>query len=344
MNKELFQEELKNIESEIEIIKSLDKVNVRLKQYNWVFLHPYVHGWDIDLLEKILDTSDNPEKEILGVFARKFLNLVSTIDYIEGFFKTRPFLNHYIQPIQESVVLCLQKDFRGAICVLIPVIEGTLRKYIIDKKGDHKKSEIDMTELLKAFNILTFEYLELQKKYLKQRNNSYINAGQYLDQNQEKHIIGKHKEYFELWLKQLKDYLQHHLYLNTKENTVTDNFNRHLIFHALEDDVEFTFGNYLRLFNCLHFLSWSIGNTTEGCSILSVANTKDIYRIWKEYFDVLIISEAMIQTKANIYGYPIENFKQYMDPEYAKRISKPINRIKAMIGLNELFGKWKLIN
>jgi hypothetical protein len=148
VNKILFQEELKQIESQIKIVEQLDKVNQHLQKNNWVFIHPYSQGGDIGVLNSLIANTENPNEQVVHFFAQKFFDLRGTIHFIEGFYLTRPFLKDFVPTIRESVVMCLQKDFKGAITILIPVIEGTLRKYLTSKKGEHKKSEIEIKELL----------------------------------------------------------------------------------------------------------------------------------------------------------------------------------------------------
>ena len=324
-----YEKEIEDINKEISILKELDEVNSSLRKYNWVFLHPYSQVFEINTLKRIISKNDSAEENILTHFAKKFLELRSTIHFIEGFISTRPFLRDYKLSIDESVILCLQKDFKGAINTLIPVIEGTLRKLLIDKKGVHKINEIDIFELLKVFNYLTDDYIELQKEYLQNR---YKKKGKYFDKNQEKNILKKHKEYYELWTKQFIDYVKDNLYANTKNNDITDSFNRHMIFHSLNDEIDYSFANYLRLFNCIHLLSWSIGATYKECSILSEADEEDVINKWVDYFNILIVSESLTETKRNIYNNrTIREFKCYLNPKIAKLLTEPKLRIDRIL-------------
>ena len=269
MNKEIYNTEIKSIQNQIHISENLDSVNSSLQANNWIFLHPYSQGGDIGVIQRMISESENPNQEVIKFFADKFFDLRGTIHFIEGFFNQRPFLKDFTQNIREATILCLQKDFKGAILVIIPVIEGTLRKYLISRKGEHKSNEIDIKELLKALNFLTDEYVLLQKEYLSSKYEMNIKEGTYMDSNQEKQILKKHRYYFDLWMKQFKNFIENNLYLNTKENEVKDKLNRHLIFHGLEDDVEYSFENFLRLFNSISFLSWGIGGVDKECSVLS---------------------------------------------------------------------------
>lgn len=335
MNKELFEAELESIEKEIRIIEELNKVNSVLQQKNWIFLHPYSQGMDIEILQKLSSDPHDPDKKVFTFFARKFFDLRGTLHFIEGFYNTRPFLKDYTHVIKESLVLCLQKDFRGAILMLIPVIEGTLRKYIVQKKGEHKRAEIDMKELLKALHHLSIDYVETEKRYLKERNEIYAKSNMYLDGNQEKHILKRYKHYFDLWMTQFKNFIENNLFLNTKTSVVTDKFNRHLMFHALDDDIEYSFSNYLRIFNSLNYLSWSIGLVTEECSVLSTANEADIRYKWVDYLNILIVSEAMTQYKNNIYKDSIETFAPYLDPRQTEAIKRSVNHVKEALKWND---------
>ncbi|WP_417355375.1 hypothetical protein [Flavobacterium sp.] len=327
--KNSYEKEIENINKEISIVKQLDEVNSSLRKYNWVFLHPYCQVFEINTLKRIISENDDTEEKILTHFAKRFLDLRSTIHFIDGFISTRPFLKDYKLSIEESVILCLQKDFNGAINTLIPVIEGTLRKLLIDKKGIHKTVEIDISELLKVFNYLTEDYIKLQKEYLQNR---YKNSDKYFDKNQEKNILKKHKEYYELWTKQFIDYVRDNLYANTKNNNITDPFNRHVIFHSLNDKIDYSLANYLRLFNCIHLLSWSIGSIYKKCSILSDANEEDVLNKWVDYFNILIVSESLTETKRNIYNNKtIRDFKNYLTPEIEKLLTQPKLKIDTIL-------------
>lgn len=336
MTKQIFQYEINLINEEIELLSKLNSINLYLQQYNWIFLHPYSQGIDIGILQRLSTKSENPKEEILNFFAKKFLDLRNTIHFIDGIYSKRPFLKEYSPSIEESVILCIQKDFNGAINVLLPVIEGTLRKYLVSKQGIEKEQEINISKLLNAFELMTIDYVDLQKKYLKKQYRHLVATNKYFDTNQEKQILKKHKEYFELWIKQLKNYLQNNLYLNTKHNSnITDSFNRHLIFHALNQDIEYSFSNYLRLFNCINFLGWAIGVGDETCSILPELDEEDMKSKWVDYFNILIISEALTETKNNIYKNPVVSFKKYLDPKYLEILRKPEKLVKNAIELNQ---------
>jgi hypothetical protein len=189
-------------------------------------------------------------------------------------------------------------------------------------KNANKKNVIKISELLKSIDSLTQDYLHLQKKFLGKQYNTQF-TGFYFDINQEQQLLNKHKEYFELWMKQLKSYIENNLYLNTRKGEIKDTLNRNLIFHALEDNIDYSFQSYLRLFNCISFLSWALGLVNEECSVLSIANEEDVKDKWTDYLKILAASEALTETKSQIYGRKIDSFKKYLPKEYLPFLKLP---------------------
>jgi hypothetical protein len=182
---------------------------------------------------------------------------------------------------------------------------------------------------------MTDEYVELIKTFLHKRNEQLIKTDNYLDTNQENKILKKHRYYFELWMNQFKNFIENNLYLNTKKNQVTDSFNRHLIFQGLEENIEFTFGNFLRIFNSLNFLSWAIGSTTEECSILSEFPKNEVKKIWADYLNILITPEAITEYKNNIYPDHVESFSKYLHKQQVEAIKRPVYEIKKILQLSD---------
>lgn len=325
--KHAFRKEISLLDKRIAEVEELGAINERLKAFNWVFLHPFSQGGDMGVIKNILDSGQDMERRVLSLFASKFLSLRATIHFTDGLFKTRPFLGDYAVDIDESIVLCLQKDFHGAINILIPVIEGTLRKCLVHERGIKKKSEVSIEALVKVMDSWIAQYVEINRNYLREKHKDLISLGVYFHENQEKEILRKTKLYFSLWIDQLKGYLEGSLYLDTRRGTVSDKFNRHAIFHALEDNIEFSFSNYLRLFNCIHFISWAIGSITPGCSVLSEANEDEVLKKWFLYMKILSASEALERTKGAIYGRSPESFRPYMDKTLLSVIDRPASAI-----------------
>lgn len=338
IHKQIFDKEINRIEKDIAIIRRIDSINNELHEFNWLYMHPYNQGFEIRIFEKFLtENKTDIADKIFTREASKFLDLELTIIFLEGFFKQRPFLKNYCQQIEESIILCIQKDFSGAINLIIPTIEGTLRDYLISKKGESARNQIKISDLSKAFDLMTDSYVELQHEYLKNQYGYLKESQNYFDLNQEKQILKKEREYFDLWINQLRQYLNNKLYLDTRKSSILkDNLNRNNIFHAFEQ-IDYSFNNYLRIFNCVIFLSWAIGVITKECSILSTVENEDVEEKFIEYLKILIISEATTNIKSKIFNRQIISFKPYLNDVLQKLSSSSKDLEEKFEIINELF-------
>jgi hypothetical protein len=294
-----------------------------------VYLHPYNQGFEIGLIEKYLaQKEEDIGKKIFTLFGRKFLDFSWTISFMDGFYRKRPFLKDYADQIEESIILCIQKDFSGAINLLLPVVEGTLRKYLVFKEGGKAKSIVKMSDLLKALDHLKEDYLSINNGYLQKPT---VFHREYTEP-QRQALLDLNSEYFELWVKQLRDYVKNNLYLDTRKTPFNDTFNRHIILHSLNQEVDYSFANYLRIIGCINFISWALGVTQEGCSILVEIDEIEFRRKNREYIRILIISEAMTDSKSRILGKKLDSFNELLSPEMAGTVSKLSKRIVKVLG------------
>lgn len=336
-----YRQEIEEITREISTIERIDKLNSILYNLNWLFPHPYIQVIELELFEKLIENplDLNMENRIFDHFAYNFLDLKFTITIIDGFYRKRPYLKEFIDQIEESVILCLQKDYSGAINLLIPVIEGSIRKYLISKIGKSAKDLIKISDLSIAFKHMSDDYVNLQKEYLEERYNYLKQTNDYFDSNQEKRILQKHRDFFDLFIKQLDTYLKNNLYKDTRRSTsINDKLNRHCIFHGLEK-TDYSFRNYLRIQICINYLSWAFGVITKDCSILAEVDESEVKKKWAEYFKILILSESMTDIKSKIYGYELESYKKYIDKRLLKPLSLNENIHKKLLDLNNILIK-----
>src|SRR4051812_24332623 len=56
--------------------------------------------------------------------------------------------------------------------------------------------------------------------------------------------------------------------------------------------------------------------THYDCSVLLVANERDVMDKWADYLKILAVSEALDETKSTIYNRKIESFKPFLAREY----------------------------
>lgn len=325
---DVYQNEIKGVKIEINRVKLMDTINEKLQRLNWIFLHPFSQGMDISYMQQVLK-EDGSEEKIKDYFAIKFFNLPATIHLVDGMFKRRPFLKEFEYFIEESIVLCIQKDFRGAISTLLPVIEGTLRKYYLSRGAIAKRNTTKISDLIKSSEILTKDYLRIKMKYIFERANKENSS---LSIDQVKNLEKLHREYFEIWVKQLNRYLENNLYhYYTGEGIVRDSFNRHAIFHAFNERIEYSLANYLRLFNCISFLSWIMGVVNEGCSALSEVGRKEVIEKWSEYLKILSVSEALTKAKSKIYGQNLEGFSKYLSNDHLVLMKRPQRQVDSAL-------------
>ena len=323
LQKSVYRSEIDQLNRQIELIKRIAKLNSKLLDLNWIFFHPYNQGFEVEYFEKIIRdfSGKKAEEKIFEQHARKFLNLELTITFVDGFYRKRPYLSDFADQVEESILLCIQKDFGGAITLIIPTIEGTIRNYLISKKGNSAKSAIKLGDLKVAFKYMADDYVKLQSHYLEQRFGHLKQTDGYFDHNQKKQILKKHRTYFDLWMDQLIKYLNNSFYADTrKSKQLDDKFNRHNLVHGMEH-VDYNFRNYLRLLNCLNYLNWAIGEIHKDCSPLAEIEESLVKSKWLEYFKVLIISESITDSKRKILGKEIESFNRFID----KRLTKPLS-------------------
>lgn len=270
------------------------------------------------------------------------MNLIDTISILEGYLKKRPYISDYSHLIEQSITLCLQKDFAGAISITIPIIEGSIRKYL-DVKGKDGMRIINIKDILKAKDLLINDYVELSKDYLVERYKRGENEEPLFDCNQIEQYGKLSKKYISLWLEQFTNYLSNNLFLDTRKETSYDLLNRHLIFHGFESIIYYSFSNYIRLFNCLIFLAWIFSVTSRNHSMLvDEVDNEIIKRKWVQYLKIIIASEALTKTKKEIYGDSLDDnikFLNYMPKPIDKIIALPTFFVEQLLNGTEIFLK-----
>lgn len=316
MANSVFKSELKIIEKEIVKTRKIDILNRELSDYGWGFFHPYNFGHDVTRLERILSRKGDMELELKNFFSSRFLDLSLTISLVQGFFAHRPYLSSFLPTIEESIVLSLQYDYRAAVSVLLPVIEGAVRQLLVGEIGEEKFTKASMPWLSENLQLLSQQYRNSWLKYFENNYAGVNGCKAPLEKNELNYLLDKHVEYFEIWLVQLKRFLQQTMYKNANGRNVEDTFNRNVIFHGLLMDVEYSLVNYIRLFNCLSYLSWIIGCVREDCSVLSLSETDSVIITERNYLDIMIYSEKVRLLKESIYGRSIPSHTLFLSTEY----------------------------
>jgi hypothetical protein len=299
--KSLFEERKHRQQENIALAKRVVAINQYLQQFDWVFLHPYLVGHNIETFERMQKEGTGSKDEVLKIFADYFFDLHYTAYMIDGYFKERPFMAPYCHLIDQAVVLCLQKDYCGAINLLIPVIEGCLREYLVVEKGKKVEKTLRKEHLLQTFTFLKMGYLNIMEKHLAS-NQAPSTWNVRFNANQLKQLLKNEQEYINLWFSIIEDYFAHNLYLDTRSDQVDDKLNRHAILHALTKDVYYNLENFLRLFNCLYFMSWAFGMGCEGIKMLPDLDEKLTYNKWKAFEKIKRVAALTVDIKAELFS------------------------------------------
>lgn len=312
MNKysqEHFETLAKGLREYNERVEKILIVNEKIKEFNWAFIHPYVFGSDISYLDELIKTKTITNEYVFKIFIWPFFSLKNTAYFIDGHCKMRPSIAPFCPLIDQSVFLCLQRDYAGAINILLPVIEGSIRHYLVHKKGKQNEKIMRTSGLISAFEHIKQDYMSLL-------DSAYSNDYDF-NKEQKKEVLKLHRISFEAWLSIITDYFENNLYLDTRDGVVNDKLNRHAIIHGFNSEIYYNLENYLRIFNCLHFLCWAFAMADKSLEILSSLDEKEVYYKWKAFEKIKAISDLSFEAKASVY-------EKYPEFDKAKFIAKPI--------------------
>ncbi len=251
-----FDTERNNLKYYLIQLEKYDEVNKFLKTQNWLFVSPlFFQGYELELFYKYISREGDFKKEINNLIFRKFFNLNFTASFIEGYCGRCLYIKPFLQSIEHSLILTFQKDYEGAIKTLIPIIEGILRKYLTHEKSlysekigyKHLKQAIDF---LKADLIINYEQDLLN--YQDQNGNKI-----YFQDEKIKELVKLKTQYYETWFSFFADFFNNSFYLNTKENKLKNELNRHAILHEYGLKIFYNLENYIKVYFVLQFLTWT---------------------------------------------------------------------------------------
>lgn len=325
-----YQRHKESLVRQYESVSRIVKVNDYLKQFNWMFVHPYNTGIQIHHLQELQKKGVQDRKLIFRFFAADFLNLNQTVSFIEGYFKKRPPLAPFCMLIDQSVILCLQKDYAGAINTLMPVIEGSIRHYLVHQKGKKSEKIIALSSFIGAFDLLKKDYLENRRKVY-EREDEIFRDGILLDNNQIKSLLNYEDQILSIWLDAIKEYLSKSLYLDTRKEEVYDKLNRHDIFHGFNSNAYYNLENYLKVFNCITFLSFLFGLAYPGLSALPEFEEKEHREKVKNLEKIRAISKLSYRIKSSIYsGYPEFSKDDFEQTIFTSQLEEAIDKVPTL--------------
>jgi hypothetical protein len=305
-------------------------VNKYLKQFNWAFIHPYLIGGHIKYFADLEREGQGSRRNIFTIFSKYFFDLQTTTSLIEGIFKKRVDLAPFCHLIDQSVFMCLQRDYAGAINTLLPVIEGSIRHHLVVQRGMTNGAIKKTKTLLSVFAYLKEDYLSIQRNYYQ---NHYRKArGSNIDFTEEQvQALVKCKEVFiDMWFGIITEYLEKNLYLDTRDTGFGDILNRHVIFHGFTADIYYNLENYLKIFNCITFLSYAYGMADVNGRILIDIENDEILDKWVAFEKIRVISWTATAIKSTVYSdYPDFDAVEYSEDIFDDPLGKEFKQMFA---------------
>jgi hypothetical protein len=324
-----FLKEKENLANHNKRVEDVMKVNRYLKQFNWAFIHPYVIGYQVNYFTQLQKDGVGDKKSVFKIFARCFFDLKTTTYFIEAIFKKRPDLEPFCQLIDQSVFMCLQRDYAGAISTLLPVIEGSIRHYLVNRRGITNGSIRGTKSLLSVFSFLKEGFLDNQRKFYRHDYGKVYGAHISFDENQVEDLVGYKEKFVDMWCEIVTEYLEKNLYLDTRAPDISDELNRHIIFHGFTADVYYTLENYLRIFNCVVFLSYAFG-LADGGNLMFELEDKEILEKWIAFEKVRVVSWTTTEIKAKAYvAYADFNADEYSEDIFEDPLGKQFKEMPA---------------
>lgn len=318
-HQERFDSYKKNLIDFTDNIKNAIEVNNYLNEFSWGFIHPYLQNMYIDYFRKLKSKPSTTKQDVFKIFAKYFFDLKNTATFIDGIFKKRRCLLPFCHLIDQSVFMCLQRDYAGAINALIPVIDGSIRYYLVHVKQAEAKNTFRMQELLKAFPLMKEDNLELHREFYKNEWHKVFGARTPLTEEQAAELLQYDAQSVDLWFSILLGYFENNLYLDTRKGAIKDELNRHSIFHGFTDKIYYNLENYLKIFNCVLFLSYAFCLSERGASVLSNLTDDEILYKWSAFEKIRAVSAITTPIKKSVYetyaGFDANSFTEDFFPD-----------------------------
>lgn len=318
-------------------LKKHQLVNEFLKQNDWLFISPiFFQGIELEIISK-LDPEDNPKEKILQIISNKFFNISYTASFIEGYCNRCKHFKPFLMSIEHSLILTFQKDYEGAIKTIIPIIEGVIRKYLVEEKGLNA-DKIQFEKIRKSFDLLRRDlldvYLDILKNYTTE-NNEKIEFTELQIIN----LMKQKTEYYDIWFSFVSDFINKSFYLKTNGQTLTNEVNRHSILHELGNQFEYNFENYIKIYFLLQFMTWAFlikekKSPLNEITTLRFAEKVEAYEAIIKYSEKLVYEKHLLYRNYDsydskilreqfpLYGNKIFTKKQLLLSKFIKKVSK----------------------
>lgn len=308
--RDYYYKQLKDtVKTSIKESEEVMAANELLKKFNWKFIHPYIQGGIIKHINELEEKNVLTENKVANLFIADFYNLDLTLSFIDGYFNRSKNIEPFNYFIEQSLILCFQRDYIGAINILIPSIEGILSNYLTEfKKLELSNKRFD--KIRKAIYHLKHDVIVKYEASLKSYTDINGKDISFTPQ-QIKHLVSQERKYIENWYSIIESFFKDSLFANTDSITNDDSLNRHSILHLLKKEKYYSLKNYIRLFNSLKFLVW-VFLRLEGQSILNHIETEIFIKKRLQYEAIIGKSNELITHKQVILsGYELHDSIEY---------------------------------
>lgn len=210
---------------------------------------------DVVNIQKLISDMPANEHKIIDAFASIIMNPRIRALQKKGRFEHFPPFKSFVKIIESAVISYYRGNFVGSYLTLIPVVEGTILRWL-GYSGIGKKPEFD--DLKKFFR------------------NFY-----------QRHPCPGNVLFYDVFSKACDKLLTEHLFKDSKIGDAYSNFNRHLAAHLLNDSQFATRENCIRLFLFLDLMTelyWYEAHCDDPRFSL---NDEDIFLEFNEYLKLM---------------------------------------------------------
>lgn len=302
----------------LEELSKYTYINSKLTSLDWLFISPlFFQGYELKGILTAVENAVEPKEKILAIIANKFYNLPVTASFVEGYCIRSKFIQPFLFSIEHSIVLTFQKDYEGAIKTLIPIIEGIIRKYLIEEKGAVMQY-IQFEKIRKSFDLL-YEDIILKcaqdlKSCKSENNEPLLFTDEQIDL-----LLSQDKEYYAIWFSFVTDFINRSFYLKTNGIPLTNEVNRHSILHELGNVFEYNFENYIKIYFLLQFMTWAFLKR-EGKSQLNQIGSFRYFEKVMAYKSIITIAKRAEYDKHILY----KGLDNYNDNLLKKEFPPPV--------------------
>lgn len=307
-----FEREKDAMERELKALDEYKIANDFLRKHNWLFISPlFFQGYQLSYFADLSKQPGDQKAKINQMIFNKFFDLGWTASFTEGYCIRCTYIAPFLPSIENSIILTFQRDYEGAIKTLIPIVEGILRKYLCHEHG-MEMSAIQFKHIRQSFSQIKRDLLISLKESLSNWQDDQ-NRQVIFSEDQKSILLDLNTQYEDYWFSFIGEFIDNSLYLNTKNNKITNEINRHAILHEYGLNFTYDLENYIKIYFVLYFLTWAFLRK-EKKSLLNKIESFRAFEKSEAYRKIIQNAERMDYQKhlllKNHPGYNAELLKE----------------------------------